>query len=114
MARMHQQSNRQLQERLTTLPVAEVLALAVRAFTRRSGVYPAFLEKQGPSHVVLRGQGGEELVVAARVTEDGTVVSGSTYLFDQQLARFLDALPSVSVLPVVVADEVAALPGAVL
>jgi hypothetical protein len=109
---MHQQSNRQLQERLTTLPVEEVLALAVRTFTRRSGGYPAFLEKQGPSHVVLRGQGGEELVIAARVTGDGTVVSGSTYLFDQQLARFLDALPSVSVLPVDVADEVAALPGA--
>jgi hypothetical protein len=90
---MHQQSNRQLQERTTALPVADVLAAATRFFARGSGVYSAFVERQGPSYVALRGQGGEELVIAARVTDAGTVVSGSTYLFDQQVARFLDALP---------------------
>ena len=90
---MHYQSDRQLQERTTSIPVEEVLATATRFFARQSGVYCAFLEKQGPSHVSLRGQGGEEIVIAARVTEAGTVVSGSTYLFDAQVARFLDALP---------------------
>lgn len=93
---MHNQSNRQLQERLTSLPVPEVLDAATRFFARQSGVYSAFIEKQGPSHVVLRGQGGEEVVIAARATDDGIMVTGSTYLFDQQVARFLDALPTVA------------------
>jgi hypothetical protein len=90
---MHQQSSRQLQERLTSLPVAGVLTAAARFFARQGGVYTAFVEKQGPTHVVLRGQGGEEIVIAARETPDGTAVSGSSYLFDQQIARFLTSLP---------------------
>jgi len=106
---MHYQSNRQLQERVTSLPVAEVLEAATRFFARRSGVYSAFVEKQGPSHLVLRGQGGEEIVIGARVTEQGTSVSGSTYLFDAQVARFLDSLPpaprSEGVKPVSGGDE---------
>ena len=109
---MHQQSNRQLQERLTALPIAEVLAMAARSFTRRSGVYATFIEKQGPSHLVLRGQGGEELVIAARLTDAGTAVTGSTYMFDQQVARFLDSLPPAPPVPVPAAGaaDVAALP----
>lgn len=90
---MHQQSSRQLQEQLTSLSVAEVLTAATRFFARGGGIYTAFLEKQGPAHVVLRGQGGEEIAIAARVTDAGTAVSGSSYLFDQQIARFLDSLP---------------------
>ena len=101
---MHQQSNRQLQERLTSLPIAEVIAMATRYFTRRSGVYATFIEKQGPSHLVLRGQGGEELVIAARLTDAGTAVTGSTYMFDQQVARFLDSLPPAA--PVLAAADV--------
>ena len=92
--------------------------MASRFFTRRSGVYATFIEKQGPSHLVLRGQGGEELVIAARGTDAGTAVTGSTYMFDQQLARFLDALPPASPMATPLADAegtdgVAALPGAV-
>ncbi|MFN8980693.1 MAG: hypothetical protein ACK5ZZ_19170 [Gemmatimonadaceae bacterium] len=93
MQGMHQQSSRQLQERLTALSVAEVLAAAARYFAQQGGVYTAFVEKQGPTHVVLRGQGGEEIAIAARVTPEGTAVSGSSYLFDQQIARFLTSLP---------------------
>lgn len=93
---MHNQSNRQLQERLTSLPVPEVLAAATRFFARQSGVYSAFIEKQGPSHVVLRGQGGEEVVIAARETDAGILVTGSTYLFDAQVARFLGSLTPVN------------------
>lgn len=93
MQASHQQSSRQLQETLTSSSVAEVLTAATHFFARRSGVYTAFVEKQGPTHVVLRGQGGEELVIAARVTPAGTSVSGSSYLFDQQIARFLESLP---------------------
>mgnify|MGYP000641263000 CR=1 FL=1 len=90
---MHQQAARQLQERLTSLAPSAVLDQAVQFFSRQSGVYAAFLEKRGPTHVMLRGQGGEEIAIAAWNTAAGTMVSGSTYLFDQQVARFLDALP---------------------
>lgn len=90
---MHQQSSRQMQERVTALPVAEVLASAEQFFSRRGGVYTAFVERRGPGHLVLRGQGNEEVVIGARATEAGTIVTGSTYFFDQQVARFLDGLP---------------------
>jgi hypothetical protein len=90
---MHQQSRRQLQDCLTSASVADVLALATRFFTSHSGIYSAFLETQGPTHVAMRGQGGEELVIAARETPAGTAVSGSSYLFDQQIAAFLGSLP---------------------
>lgn len=89
----HQQSRRQLQDTLTSLDVAAVITAATHFFSQRNGVYSAFVEKQGPSHVVLRGQGGEEIVIAARSTPEGTAVSGSSYLFDQQIARFLESLP---------------------
>ncbi len=90
---MHQQSRRQLQERRTSATVADVLASAARFFSLGSGIYSAFVEKQGPTYVTLRGQGGEEIAIGARESADGTVVSGSSYLFDQQIARFLDSLP---------------------
>lgn len=93
MSVVHQQSSRQLQERITSLGVAEVLSAAVGYFARRGGVYTAFVEKRGPSHVVLRGQGGEEIAIAARDTDAGVAVTGSSYLFDQQIARFLQSLP---------------------
>lgn len=91
---MHQQSLRQLQERATALPLAQVLDEAVRFFARTGGVYSAFPETRGPTHVVLRGQGGEELVIGGRDVPGGSMVSGSSYLFDQQIAWFLDTLPA--------------------
>lgn len=94
---MHQQSNRQVQERITSLAVHAVLDAATRFFGRRNGVYSAFLEKRGPTHVAMRGQGGEEVVIGARATDTGTIVTGSSYLFDAQIARFLDSLPPVPV-----------------
>lgn len=93
MQASHQQSRRQLQDALTALPVAEVLAGAAQFFSQRSGIYAAFVEKQSATHVALRGQGGEEIVIGARETPAGTAVTGSSYLFDQQVARFLESLP---------------------
>lgn len=90
---MNQQSTRQLQERVTSMAPAAVLDQAVQFFSRQSGVYAAFPEKRGPTFVMLRGQGGEEIAIGAWNTEAGTMVSGSSYMFDQQVARFLDALP---------------------
>jgi len=93
MSSSHQQSDRKIQDTCTSLTVAEVLATATQFFARRSGVYTAFVEKQGSHHVTLRGQGGEEIAIGARETPAGTVVTGSSYLFDQQIARFLESLP---------------------
>lgn len=90
---MHQQSTRQLQARDTSLAPTEVLDAAVRFFSARHGVYTAFPEHRGPTHVVLRGQGNEEIVIGTMAVEGGTSVTGSSYLFDQQVARFLDSLP---------------------
>lgn len=81
-----------LQEITTPMPPAEVLAAAKTFFTRRSPIYAAFLEKEGPSYLTFRGQGGEELVIGVLATDDGTIVRGSTYLFDQQIARFFSTL----------------------
>ncbi len=82
-----------MQETMTTLSPAEVLSQAKRFFARQVSVYTAFLDMEGPTFVSLRGQGGEEVVIGARITDGGTEVTGSTYLFDQQVARFFATLP---------------------
>jgi hypothetical protein len=90
---MHNQQRRTLQHTRTSLAPAEVLAAAKQYFARRNGIYAAFPEKEGPTFVALRGQGGEEIIVGATTDAEGTLVSGSSYLFDQQVARFLATLP---------------------
>lgn len=84
-----------LQECQTSLAPAEVLALAKKFFARRSTLYAAFLDKEGPTFVSFRGQGGEEIVIGVAPADGGTRVTGSTYLFDMQVARFLSTLPGV-------------------
>jgi len=86
-------SQRTLQEYRSTLPPAEVLAQAKKFFTRRNSLYATFLEKEGPGYVTFRGQGGEEVVIAAAPRDTATLVTGSTYLFDMQVARFFTTLP---------------------
>ena len=83
------------QERTTTLPPDEVLARARSFFSKRSSLYAAFLDKEGPGFVTFRGQGGEEIVIGTAAGNGGTRVTGSTYLFDMQVSRFLDSLPTV-------------------
>ncbi len=89
--------NRTIQETTTTLDPAEVLAAAKQFFARRNPIYAAFIEKEGPTYVTFRGQGGEELVIGVQpIPGGGAAVRGSTYLFDQQVARFfatLDPMP---------------------
>jgi hypothetical protein len=89
------QRQRVLQETTTTLSPAEVLQSAKEFFARQTGIYAAFPEQESKTHVTLRGQGGEEVVVAALPGDRGTRVTGSTYLFDQQVARFLSTLAPV-------------------
>ena len=94
MASVNSQRGRTLQEAVTTASAEEVLTAAKGFFSRRNSVYSAFLEKEGPGFVTFRGQGGEEIVVGTVPAEGGTRVTASTYLFDQQVARFLSTLPA--------------------
>ncbi len=77
----------------TSLEGAAVLAAAVDFFAQRNGIYAAFPEKSGPTYVAMRGQGGEEVLFGVAVIPGGTRVTGSSYIFDQQIARFLAGLP---------------------
>jgi hypothetical protein len=89
---MSEQTSRTIQQTTTSLAPAEVLAEAKRFFVRRNNIYAAFLEKEGPTYVSFRGQGGEELVIGVAPVPGGTAVTGSTYMFDQQIARFFTSL----------------------
>jgi hypothetical protein len=81
-----------IQEIKTRLPPDAVLAAAKVFFARRAPIYAAFLEKEGPNYLTFRGQGGEELVIGVTPADEGTIVRGSTYLFDQQIGRFFATL----------------------
>ncbi|HEX6089963.1 MAG TPA: hypothetical protein VFZ13_07365 [Gemmatimonadales bacterium] len=82
-------------ETTTTLSGAEVIARAKRFFAERVPQQAAFPEKEGPTYLLLRGQGGEEIALAILPAERGVRVRGSTLLFDQPLDRFLSTLPTV-------------------
>lgn len=91
---MSQQTRRTLQETTTSLAAADVLTHATRFFTRQNTIYSAFVDRAGPKFVTLRGQGGEELAIGVAPGQNGTRVTASSYLFDQQIARFLSTLPA--------------------
>jgi hypothetical protein len=86
------QRDRTLQETTTSQSPAEVLEAAKFFFARQTGVYAAFPEQESKTHVTLRGQGGEEVVIAAVPGAGQTQVTGSTYLYDQQVSRFFATL----------------------
>jgi hypothetical protein len=79
---------------VTTLDGAEVLRRAKWFFAERVPNQAAFPEKQGPTWLALRGQGGEEIVFAVRAVAGTTTVRASTLFFDQALDRFLSTLPA--------------------
>jgi hypothetical protein len=85
------------QEFRTTLPPQDVINRAKTFFAQRSPLYAAFLDKEGPGWASFRGQGGEEIVLGAIQKDGATLVTGSTYLFDMQVARFFSTLPPVEV-----------------
>lgn len=87
------QASRTLQEARTSLAGPDVLAAARAFFSRQSGIYAAFPEQEGPTHVSLRGLGGEEVVVGVAAADGATAVTASSYMFDQQVAMFLASLP---------------------
>ena len=87
------QSRRTMQEFRTTLPPSEVLSRAKVFFTRHVSIYAVFLEQESATHVSFRGQGTEELVVAAIERDGATLVTASAYMFDMQISRFFTTLP---------------------
>jgi hypothetical protein len=84
---------RTLLETHTSLSPADVLHAARAFFSRRNTLYAAFVEQVGPTHITMRGQGGEELVIAATPSGNRTLVTGSSYLYDAQISRFFATLP---------------------
>jgi hypothetical protein len=81
-------------ETITTLSSADVLARAKTFFAERVLANAAYPEKQGPTWIDLRGQGGEEISLSAIPADGVTKVRASTLLFDQAVARFLSTLPT--------------------
>lgn len=76
------------------LPPQEVLERAKRFFAERVPNAAAFVEKEGPQFLVLRGQGGEEIAMHVWTDAAGkTRVRASTLFFDQALDRFFSTLP---------------------
>lgn len=87
------QRDRSVQEYRTSLGPAATLEAAKAFFGRQNSIYSAFLEQESERHITLRGQGGEEIVIGVAGEASGTLVTGSSYLFDQQVARFFTTLP---------------------
>lgn len=80
-------------EKRTTLAGSVVLDRAIEFFGERVPNQAAFPEHRDDLHLVLRGQGGEEIAIAVRADGEETRVRGSTLLFDHALSRFLASLP---------------------
>ncbi len=83
-------------ERHTPLSGAQVIERAKEFFAERVPHNAAYPEEEGPTYLTLRGQGGEEIAIAAIEDEarGETYVRASTLLFDQALDRFLSTLPA--------------------
>lgn len=86
-------SARTVQEQRTSLAPDDVLSRAKRFFSDRNPLYATFLDMEGPGYVTFRGQGTEEIVIAAVAADGATRVTGSTYLYEMQVARFFSQLP---------------------
>lgn len=82
-------------ETLTSLPGRTVLERAKGFFQNRVPANAAFPEKEGPTWLTLRGQGGEEIAISVTPTDAGTRVRASTLFFDQAVGRFFSSLPGI-------------------
>ena len=93
---MHNQSHRTLQTQLA--PVSRPPASCGPPASSSPAAMPSMRRswKGRPNYLTFRGQGGEEIVLAAFAEEGATVVNGSSYMFDQQVARFPATLTPVA------------------
>jgi hypothetical protein len=83
-----------IHEAFTSVPPAEVLERAKQFFAERVPNTSAFPEKEGPSFLTLRGQGGEEIAISVAAAAGYTRIRASTLFFDQALDRFFSTLPA--------------------
>lgn len=83
-------------ETTTTLDGSEVLLRAKRFFQDRVPGNAAFPEREGPTWLNLRGQGGEEIALSVMSKDGTTKVRAGTLFFDQAIARFFSTLPAVN------------------
>jgi hypothetical protein len=88
---------RTLQETMTAMAPADVLAAAKDFFSRRHAIYVAYTEQESAHHLAMRGQGGEEIVIGVAAQASGTRVTGASYMFDGQVGRFFASLPPAGV-----------------
>ena len=70
-----------------------LLRRAKNSFAAVNSIYAAFVEQESATHLSMRGQGGEEIVVGAMARSGATLVTASSYMFDAQVSRFLSTLP---------------------
>lgn len=80
----------------TTLSAPEIIARAKSFFAERVPNQAAFVEREGPAFLTLRGQGGEEIALAVLPAAVGSRIRASTLFFDQALERFLTTLPALA------------------
>lgn len=84
-----------MHETTTALAASDVLTRAKSFFAERVPQYGAFLEKEGPTYAIFRGQGGEEIALAVFDAPNGVRVRASSLLHDQAIGRFFSTLPAV-------------------
>jgi len=77
----------------TSLPAADIISRAKAFFAERVPNNAAYPEREGPTFLTLRGQGGEEIALAVMPVPGGSRVRASTLFFDQAVQRFLSTMP---------------------
>ena len=77
----------------TSLPAADIISRAKAFFAERVPNNAAYPEREGPTFLTLRGQGGEEIALAVMPVAGGSRVRASTLFFDQAVQRFLSTMP---------------------
>lgn len=82
-----------IHQAVTPLPASDIIARAKAFFAERVPNQAAFAEREGPTFLTLRGQGGEEIALAVFPVPGGSRVRASTLFFDQGVERFLSTLP---------------------
>ena len=83
-------------ETVTPLEGSEVLSRAKRFFQDRVPGNAAFVEREGPTWINLRGQGGEEIALSVMSKDGTTRVRAGTLFFDQAVSRFFSTLPAIN------------------
>lgn len=80
-----------IQEVITDLPPAEVMARAREWFTTRFSPYAGFIEEQSEAHLRFEVEAGE-LILGVAERDGRSVVRGSTSRLHHELSQFLMTL----------------------